>query len=88
MRVAIGWTRPRSIHSPSRALAVFRVVAECFGGDAERVIRIAARFGAMVRMPSTLSLRIGPVLDKTVRFEVVAPDGGQAIRDGLLAVRS
>jgi acyl dehydratase len=70
------------------ALAVSRVVEECFGGDAERVVRIAGRFGAMVRMPSTLSLRIGSVQGDSVRFEVLEPGGGRAVRDGLVAIRS
>ena len=69
-------------------MTVSRVVAECFAGDAERVVRIAARFGAMVRMPSTLTLRIGPVQGESVRFEVLEPAGGRAIRDGLLVMRS
>jgi hypothetical protein len=69
-------------------MAVSRVVAECFGGDAERVVRVAGRFGAMVRMPSTLMLRIGSVQDGRVRFEVLEPGGGRAIRDGLLAIRT
>ena len=70
------------------AMAVSRVVAERFKGDTMRVSRIAARFGAMVFMPSTLTLRIGPVVDGTVQFEVLEPGGGRAVRDGLLAVRT
>ncbi|MBW2242052.1 MAG: MaoC family dehydratase N-terminal domain-containing protein [Deltaproteobacteria bacterium] len=84
---AAGLPEPILHGTATLALAVSRVVAECFDGDAERVSRIAARFGAMVRMPSTLSLRIGPVRDNSVRFEVLEPEGGRAIRDGLLTVR-
>ncbi len=75
------------------ALAVSRVVAECFDGDAERVVRIAGGFGAMVPMPSTLRLRIGAVSqdrghsEDSVRFELFEPGGGRAIRDGLIVVR-
>lgn len=84
---AAGLPEPILHGTATLALAVSRVVAERFDGDAERVSRIAGRFGAMVRMPSTLSLRIGPVQEDTVRFEVLEPEGGRAIRDGLLSVR-
>lgn len=70
------------------AMAVSRVVAERFDGGTERVERVAARFGAMVFMPSTLTLRIGAVVDDTVRFEVLESAGGRAISDGLLTVCS
>ena len=85
---AAGLPEPILHGTATLALAVSRVVAECFGGDAERVERIAGRFGAMVRMPSTLSLRLGPLRGDSVRFEVLEPGGGRAIRDGLLSVRS
>ncbi|MCP5059717.1 MAG: hypothetical protein GY937_23690 [bacterium] len=84
---AAGLPEPILHGTATLALAVSRVVAECFGSNAESISRIAARFGAMVRMPSTLSLRIGPVRGDTVRFEVLEPEGGRAIRDGLLTVR-
>ena len=85
---AAGLPEPILHGTATLALAVSRVVAECLGGDAERVARIAGRFGAMVRMPSTLTLRLGPLQGDAVRFEVLEPGGGRAIRDGLLAVRS
>ncbi len=85
---AAGLPEPILHGTASLALAVSRVVTECLGGDAERVVRIGARFGAMVPMPSTLTLRIGPVRDDSVRFEVLTPDGGRAIRDGLLVAHS
>jgi len=85
---AAGLPEPILHGTATLALAVSRVVEGCFGGDAERVVRIAGRFGAMVRMPSTLSLRIGSVQGDSVRFEVLEPGGGRAIRDGLVAVRN
>ncbi len=85
---AAGLPGPILHGTASLALAVSRVVNECFDGDAERVVRIAARFGAMVPMPSTLALRIGPVQDNAVRFEALTPEGGRAIRDGLLVAHS
>ncbi len=84
---AAGLPEPILHGTATLALAVSRLVSECFGGDAERVVRIAGRFGAMVRMPSMLNLRIGPVRGDSVRFEVLEPEGGRAIRDGLLTVR-
>ena len=85
---AAGLPEPILHGTASLALAVSRVVAECFGGEAERVERIGGRFGAMVRMPSTLTLRIGPVQGDRVRFEVLEPGGGRAVRDGLVVVRA
>lgn len=70
------------------AMAVSRIVAERFNGDAAGVTRVAARFGAMVLMPSTLTLRFGPAVDGTVLFEVLEPGGEMAIRDGLLTIRT
>src|SRR6202035_3707256 len=40
------------------ALAVSRIVEACAQSDPPRVSRVACRFGAMVPMPSTLTLRI------------------------------
>lgn len=85
---AAGLPEPILHGTATLGLAVSRVVAECFDGDAERVVRIAARFGAMVRMPSTLALRIGPVHDGSVRFEVLESGGGRAVRDGLIVVKN
>ena len=85
---AAGLPEPILHGTATLALAVSRVVAECFDGDPERVVRIAGRFGAMVRMPSTLTLRIGSVREGRVRFEVLESGGGRAIRDGLIEVRS
>jgi acyl dehydratase len=85
---AAGLPEPILHGTATLALAVSRVVDECLGGDAERVVRIAGRFGAMVRIPSTLTLHIGPLQNDCVRFEVLEPGGGRAIRDGLLAVRT
>ena len=86
--LAAGLPEPILHGTATLALAVSRVVAECFGGDSDRVVRIAGRFGAMVRMPSTLSLRIGSVEGDQVRFEVLEPGGGHAIRDGLVAIHA
>ena len=66
------------------ALAVSRVIRERLGGDAERVTRIAGRFGAMVPMPSKCSVRIGAPDAAAVAFEVRNEAGEPAIRDGFV----
>jgi acyl dehydratase len=85
---AAGLPEPILHGTATMAMAVSRVVAECFGGDAERVVRIAGRFGAMVVMPSTLTLRVASPRGGSVRFEVLEPGGGRALRDGLIEVRA
>ncbi len=70
------------------AMAVSRIVEDRLGGDANRVVRVAGRFGAMVQMPSTLTMRVGPTVDDIVRFEMLTSDRARAIRDGLLTVRT
>ena len=70
------------------ALAVTAVVDRAFGGDAERVARIAGRFTAMVPLPSRLRVRsFAPEPDGSVRFEVRNAAGEIALRDGLVVPR-
>ncbi len=74
------------------ALAVSRVLQVEADNDPERVRQIAGRFGAMVRMPSEITVRIlsrraTPEGD-IVRFEVRNGEGGPAVRDGLVALRT
>jgi acyl dehydratase len=74
------------------AMAVSRIIAAEAEDDPERVAQIYARFGAMVLMPSEVTLRI-IARDKTaagdaVFFEAVNSDGGRAIRDGIVLLRS
>jgi len=73
------------------AHGVSRIVAQEAGGQPERIKRIAGRFGAMVLMPSQVTVR---VLSRTagadgevVRFEVRTEDGKPAVRDGLVVLR-
>ena len=74
------------------AMAVSRVIAAAAGGDPARVGRIHARFGAMVLMPSEIEVRISAyeqsASGKTVFFEVLSAEGGRAIRDGFVVLRS
>jgi acyl dehydratase len=73
------------------ALAISAIVKTEAGGDPVRVREMAGRFGAMVLMPSTLTLRIysREQTDRgnAVFFEVLTADGGRAIRDGVVVVR-
>jgi hypothetical protein len=60
-------------------------------GDPERVARVYGRFGAMVLMPSEVTLRIFsreqvPEGD-AVFFETTSADDGRAIRDGFVLLR-
>lgn len=73
------------------ALAISAIVKTEAGSDPARVREMAGRFGAMVLMPSTLTLRIYS-REKTERgdavfFEVLTADGGRAIRDGVVVLR-
>ncbi len=72
------------------ALAVSQVLAR-EGGDPGRVTRITGRFAAMVRMPSTLTIRGYPAVDtaegRRVPFDTLAADGRPAVRDAALWVR-
>jgi acyl dehydratase len=73
------------------ALAVSRIVEACGQSDPTRVSRIACRFGAMVTMPSTLTLRIladGAAPGASVFFEVLNGEGKLAIRDGFVGLRA
>jgi len=51
-------------------------------GDPNAVVRVRGRFGAMVPMPSTLTVSVYA----NGRFEVRTPDGGQAVKNGHLTV--
>ena len=73
------------------ALAVSRIVEARAQSDPTRVNRIACRFGAMVTMPSTLTLRIfgterGAAANAGVFFEVLNSEDKLAIRDGFVGL--
>jgi acyl dehydratase len=69
------------------ALAISRVLAH-EGREPGAVTRVVGRFGAMVAMPSALSIRGHAPEDtpegRRVRFDALAAGGGPAIRDGAL----
>jgi acyl dehydratase len=69
------------------ALAVSRVVELEAGGVPERVSRVAGRFGAMVNVPSEISVVIVERREtssgEAVFFEVSNAEGELAVRDGI-----
>ena len=74
------------------ALAISRIVEIEANNNPELVQRVTGRFGAMVFMPSEISVRILS-REKTadgdvVSFEVHSAEGGPAIRDGLVMLRA
>jgi len=75
------------------ALAVSQIIAIECAGDPERVAEIYARFGAMVFMPSELSLRViarERINDgrDAIFFEALSSEGGRAVRDGVMILRA
>jgi acyl dehydratase len=73
------------------ALAVSRLIESIAGKDPARIERVAGRFGAMVTMPSTITVRILARNDSAqgavIFFEVLSGEGRLAIRDGMAVVR-
>lgn len=75
------------------ALAVSQIIAIECAGDPARVAEIYARFGAMVFMPSELSLRViaRERIDggrDAIFFEAISSEGGRAVRDGVVILRA
>ncbi|MBI1817764.1 MAG: MaoC family dehydratase N-terminal domain-containing protein [Deltaproteobacteria bacterium] len=69
------------------ALAISRIITTEASGDPTRVRRIAARFGAMVFMPSEIVVRIIARDAGVVRFEVLNSEGRLAVRDGVVVLQ-
>jgi acyl dehydratase len=74
------------------ALAVSQIVRLEADNAPERVSRIAGRFNAMVLMPSEITVRIlsrqSTASGDVVSFEVRNAEGGAAVRDGVIILRS
>lgn len=66
------------------ALSVSKLIDRILEGEVERVRRVGCRFGAMVRMPSLLTLQAS-VAGCELAFEVLTPEGERAISHGYLA---
>ena len=66
-------------------------VVDLTGGRPELVRRVVCRFGAMVRLPSAITIRVWPGADtgdgrRTVPFEVLNADGQAAVQEGLVVL--
>jgi acyl dehydratase len=70
------------------AMTVSRIVESEAGKGPARVERVAARFGAMVTMPSTLTVRVLARDGAAVFFETLSGEGRLAIRDGMVVLRA
>ena len=68
------------------ALAVSKIIRECLDLDPTRVRRVACRFAAMVRMPSTLKLVIDARSESGIWFTVFNTEDKPAIRGGYLGI--
>jgi acyl dehydratase len=71
------------------ALALTRILDRYADGDPARLRSVALGFGAVVPVPTTLSLGLPPagnVETGEVPFEVVLPDGSRAIRGGVVTL--
>lgn len=73
------------------AMCVSRIVDAEAQGDPERISRVYGRFGAMVFMPSEVTLRLisreKHQSGEAVFFEALNAEGGRAIRDGVVLLR-
>jgi hypothetical protein len=74
------------------AMSVSRIIESEAAGDPERVARVACRFGARVFMPTELTLQVHSRErhedGDRISFELLNSDGGRAIRDGVVVLRS
>jgi acyl dehydratase len=74
------------------ALAVSRIIALEAENEPQRVWRVAGRFGAMVRMPSEVTVRILSRCEtqegEVIEFEVRNQEGQPAVRDGVVILRT
>ncbi|HZO83439.1 MAG TPA: MaoC family dehydratase N-terminal domain-containing protein [Candidatus Binataceae bacterium] len=83
-----GLSAPILMGVATLAMCVSRIVDSEAQGDPERVTRVYGRFGAMVFMPSQVTLRLlareRQDGGEAVFFEALSAQGGRAIRDGLV----
>jgi acyl dehydratase len=74
------------------AMAISRMIESEAGKDPARIERVACRFGAMVTMPSTLTVRVlardDSASQTVVFFETLSGEGRLAIRDGMVMLRA
>jgi acyl dehydratase len=66
-------------------LALSKLIDGILEGAPARVRRVCCRFGAMVLMPSTLTLEITGATESEIAFRVLTADGSAAISAGYVA---
>jgi acyl dehydratase len=90
--IAAGLPGPILHGTATLALAVNEVVRVAADGDEEAVRRISARFGAMVRPGTTITIRVhhAHAVDggRAITFTVVNDAGELAVRDGVVVLAS
>lgn len=93
-RVALASGLPDIILHGTANLAhgVSAVIEHRAAGRPESVSRIVCRSAAMVRLPSTMVVRVWPAVDdssghRAVPFEVLNADGAPAVKDGIVLLR-
>jgi acyl dehydratase len=69
-------------------LALSSVIRSGAGGDPASVHRVAGRFGAMVTMPSEVTIHLWRREEHWIGFEVRNQHGDAVIRDGLVGLRT
>ena len=67
------------------AMAVSTLAEQVLEGEVERVKRVSCRFGAMVLMPSMLTLEVNVSRGSELGFQVMTANGGRVISHGYLA---
>jgi acyl dehydratase len=84
--VAAGLPAPILHGTCTLAMATSAALASQGVADPDAPRRIRARFAGMVRMPSSLELRVTRPAARELHFDVFGPDGGAVIRDGVLTL--
>ena len=79
------------LHGTANLAYGLSAVIDLEGGRPELVRRVVCRFGAMVLLPSTITIRIWPADDsedgrRIVAFEVLNAEGAAAVQNGLVVL--
>lgn len=73
-------------------MSVSKIIESEAAADPERVVRVCGRFGAMVLMPSEVTVRVMARErhrdGDEIFFETINAEGGRAVRDGVVVLRT
>lgn len=83
-----GFEQPIVHGTATLALAVTHLVASALDGDARRVKRVAARYGAPVLPGAVLTVRLLHQERSALRFDVVDGEGTTVVESGVLDART